>query len=231
MQNGENLNYSNTMSDQLILGIETSGIVCGVAWWQPDNVLLEYHFEQKNAHATLLPELVEKGFKELNRNIDSTTYLTVGSGPGSFTGLRIGMAYAKGFCFGLDIPLIPVNHFEMLAFAAEDDRFPLFTLIEARNNNYYTGVFNTSKSNLDKKYLSNITQLEKELPDIGNIVVHEELERGKLAQKFDKLVQLLQIEYNAVDLCRISYQKYINENPKSLDEIEPLYLQAFAGVL
>ena len=117
------------MSDHLVLGIETSGILCSVAWWQNGSVLLEYNLEKKNEHAVLLAALVERGFNELKIDHNTVTHVAVGSGPGSFTGLRIGMSYAKGFCFGHNIPLIPVTNFELLSDLAEDNKFPIYTFV------------------------------------------------------------------------------------------------------
>ena len=56
------------MNKYFVLGIETSGILCSIAWWQNHQTLLEYNIERKNAHATILAELIDDGFKELNLN-------------------------------------------------------------------------------------------------------------------------------------------------------------------
>lgn len=218
------------MNEPLILGIETSGILCSVAWCQKDQVLLEFNVERKNAHATLLAQLIEKGFLELNLIASDISCLAVGAGPGSFTGLRIGMSYAKGFCYGTDIPLISVTNFEILADAVSDANIPLYALIDARKNNYYTGVFKTDKTKLDEKYLSNITQLGKIIPESGHIIVHEEQEKGLFVQSYRGKGSIFQGEYSAVRICSIGYQKYAKGDFLDLDQVEPLYLQAFAGV-
>ena len=217
------------MSNHLVLGIETSGIRCSVAWWQNGSVLLEYNLDRKNEHAVLLAALVEKGFKELGFNPGTATHVVVGSGPGSFTGLRIGMSYAKGFCFGHNIPLIPVTNFEVLSDLAEDDKFPVYTLIEAGRGNYYTGIFKKEKSTLDQKFLSPVSQLEQQLSENGQVVVHEENSKGFIEQSFGKFIKIVDGQYHAARLCLLGYNKQ-NDPYKDLNEIEPLYLQKFAGV-
>jgi len=217
------------MSNQLVLGIETSGIRCSVAWWQNGSVLLEYNLERKNEHAVLLATLVEKGFNELGFNPNTVTHVVIGSGPGSFTGLRIGMSYAKGFCFGHNIPLISVTNFELLSDLAEDDKFPVYTLIEAGRGNYYTGIFKKEKSTLDQKFLSPVSQLKQELSESGQIIVHEENSKGFIQQSFGETVTIVDGQYRAARLCVLGYNKQ-NGLHVNLNEIEPLYLQKFAGI-
>jgi tRNA threonylcarbamoyladenosine biosynthesis protein TsaB len=218
------------MNNHLVMGIETSGILCSIAWCQNNQTLIEYNVNRKNAHATLLAELVHKGFQELKLNPQSLSLISVGSGPGSFTGLRIGMAYAKGICFGLDIPLVTVTNFELLADKV-DDNYPIYTLIDARRENYYTGKFQTSKTNLDEKFLLNLKQLKKYIPENGTVVVHEETSKGFFANSFNRRATIIQEEYNAARICALGYSKYIRGEYTTLDELEPLYLQTFAGVL
>jgi tRNA threonylcarbamoyladenosine biosynthesis protein TsaB len=219
------------MSNYLILGIETSGILCSVAWWQNGSVLLEYNLERKNEHAILLAAFVERGFKELEIDSKAVTHVAIGSGPGSFTGLRIGMSYAKGFCLGHNIPLIPVTHFELLSDLAEDNKFPVYTLIEAGKGNYYTGIFNRDKSELDEKYLFPISQLENKIPEKGQIVVHEENSKGYFTQFFGRTAEIIAGQYSAARLCALGYNKHLKGPLLKLNEIEPQYLQTFAGVL
>jgi len=217
------------MSDHLVLGIETSGIRCSVAWWQNGSVLLEYNLDRKNEHGILLAALVEKGFKELGFNSSSVTHVVIGSGPGSFTGLRIGMSYAKGLCLGHNIPLIPVTNFELLSDLAEDEKFPVFTLIEAGKGSYYTGVFKKEKSTLDQKFLSPASQLEQQVSDNGQVVVHEENSKGFIEKSLSESVKINNGQYRAARLCVLGYEKKIRPH-KDLNEIEPLYLQKFAGI-
>jgi tRNA threonylcarbamoyladenosine biosynthesis protein TsaB len=218
------------MSNHLVMGIETSGILCSIAWWQNNQTLLEYNINRKNAHATLLAEFVQKGFQELKLNSQSLSLVSVGSGPGSFTGLRIGMAYAKGICYGLEIPLVTVTNFELLADQVGDN-YPVYTLIDARRENYYTGKFQTSKTSLDEKFLLSVKQLKKYIPGNGTVVVHEETSKGFFANSFHRRATIIQGEYSAARICALGYSKYIQGEYLTLDKIEPLYLQTFAGVL
>jgi tRNA threonylcarbamoyladenosine biosynthesis protein TsaB len=229
--NGENSDYLGYMNNYFVLGIETSGILCSIAWWQNHQTLLEYNIERKNAHATILAELIDDGFKELNLEPQALTFVAVGSGPGSFTGLRIGMAYAKGLCYGLNIPVIPVSHFELLADQVDNNSFPIYTLIDARKGNFYAAVFNTNKTIQDENYLINITQLEKILPQSGNIIIYHENLKESFVESFYKEGSIIKGKYSAKRICALGLNKYINKDYLGIDQTEPFYLQSFAGVL
>ncbi len=219
------------MNDPVVLGIETSGILCSVAWWQRNQTLLEYNIEKRNAHATLLASLVEEGLKNLDLSPESINLVAVGSGPGSFTGLRIGMAYAKGFCLGQDIPLIPVTNFEVLAHLAKDHRGPVLTLIEAGKGFYYAGSFPSGSSVPDEQYLAEGSKLIQNIASDSKLIVHEEIARDTLINSVPEFIPIEQGNYSAAVICALGYQKYEQKELLNLDEVEPLYLQPFAGIL
>jgi tRNA threonylcarbamoyladenosine biosynthesis protein TsaB len=218
------------MNNVLILGLETSGILCSVAWWQRHTILLEYNIERKHAHAANLANLITKGHKTLGIDAQAISLVAIGCGPGSFTGLRIGMAYAKGFCFGRGIPLIPVTNFEVLAALAENRQKPVYTLIEARHDLYYTGVFSQKEGRLTEKYLAEKKDLIAAIPADAQIIVHEENQKGGFKAFLGPGRSVIQGEYKSSLICEIGYRTFITQENLPLDQIEPLYLQAFAGV-
>jgi len=98
-----------------ILAIETSEKNCGVCLYFNSEKYFEFSFRLKNAHSEKIFELVEKVFDVSGTNINDAGCIAVSSGPGSFTGLRIGMAAAKGLAFGSSLSLASVPTFEALA--------------------------------------------------------------------------------------------------------------------
>jgi tRNA threonylcarbamoyladenosine biosynthesis protein TsaB len=219
------------MNSHIVLGIETSGLLCSVAWWRDHKILLEYNIEKKNAHATLVGKLVNQGFKKLKLKHQAATMVAVGSGPGSFTGLRIGMSYAKGFCYALDIPLVAVSNFEVLAEQISDKFYPLYTLIEAPREKYYVGLFETSYKKLDHMYLASLSQIEKGLAPNGMVIYHEETLKGHFGQQYKGKSGFFQGNYCAGRICSIGFRKFMNGAQSETEEAEPLYLQPFAGIL
>ena len=219
------------MPDILILGVETSGILCSVAWWQQGKTLLEYNIEMKHAHSTILADMIKRGHKELAIDTRSVTHIAVGTGPGSFTGLRIGMSFAKGFCMGKNISLLPVTNFEILAAFADETYQPLYTLIEARHEMYYAGVFSHKKGELTNKYIADKNEIVSEIPAAAQIVIHEEIQKGAFQKILPSDRVVIQGEYRSSIICEIGQRILMKQQVPPLDDVEPLYLQAFAGVL
>ncbi len=98
-----------------ILAIETSGENCGVAILTAPDRFAEFNFHEKNIHSEILFELIEKLLDATGAEIKSLDAIAVSSGPGSFTGLRIGMSAAKGLALGANLPIIPVPTFDAIA--------------------------------------------------------------------------------------------------------------------
>jgi tRNA threonylcarbamoyladenosine biosynthesis protein TsaB len=98
-----------------ILAIETSQSLCSTCVYFSVNKYFEMNFKLKNAHAEKLFESIESVLNSAEKKINDIGAIAISAGPGSFTGLRIGMSAAKGMAFGLSLPVIPVPTFEALA--------------------------------------------------------------------------------------------------------------------
>ncbi|MEJ2542636.1 MAG: tRNA (adenosine(37)-N6)-threonylcarbamoyltransferase complex dimerization subunit type 1 TsaB [Calditrichaceae bacterium] len=130
----------------MILGIETSDLLCSVAFVENDRILAEYNHELPRQHASLVGSLVENGGKFLTDNklasenfMDDLKLVAVSIGPGSFTGLRIGLSYAQGLCLGKNIPIVGISNHQVLAEYCPDDSNKVFTIIDARQDEVYLG--------------------------------------------------------------------------------------------
>jgi tRNA threonylcarbamoyladenosine biosynthesis protein TsaB len=110
----------NMQNDKPLLAIETSEKNCGVCLYFNTEKYFEFSFRLKHAHSEKIFELIEKLYKASGSSIRETKAIAVSSGPGSFTGLRIGMAAAKGLAFGSSLPIIPVPTFEAMAMQLSD---------------------------------------------------------------------------------------------------------------
>ena len=149
-----------------ILGLDSSGLVAGVAVVEDGRLLAEYTTNYKKTHSqTLLPMLDElKHMIELDLN--SIDAIATSAGPGSFTGLRIGAATAKGLGLALDKPLVEVPTLEGLAYnLCGTGRF-VCPLMDARRNQVYTGVYEFVPEGQDFALGSVIEQCAVEITDI-----------------------------------------------------------------
>ena len=124
-----------------ILALDSSGMVASVAVVEEDRLLAEYTVNYKKTHSqTLLPMLNEIGqMTELDLN--TVDAIAVAGGPGSFTGLRIGSATAKGLGLALDKPLVHVPTLEGMAYNLFGADKVICPMMDARRNQVYTGIF------------------------------------------------------------------------------------------
>lgn len=98
----------------LILSIETSTEVCSVALQENDNCLASKHLYTAQSHSLMLTTLIEDILKVSQKTYEDLSAIAIAKGPGSYTGLRIGTATAKGLCYALDIPLLAINSLEAM---------------------------------------------------------------------------------------------------------------------
>jgi tRNA threonylcarbamoyladenosine biosynthesis protein TsaB len=130
----------------LLLLIETATTSCSVALVQQGQVLAIKELNERNIHAEVITVFIEDIFKKEDKTYNDLDAVAVSSGPGSYTGLRIGVSTAKGLCFALDKPLISVETMQamadgMAAKLAEGSTALLCPMIDARRMEVYTALF------------------------------------------------------------------------------------------
>ena len=135
------------MDDTLILNIETSGEICSVALTRSGAVDFERQSAEGMKHAELLAPFVDEAMAEIRRKEDRLSAVAVSIGPGSYTGLRIGLSMAKGLAYGLDIPLLGIPTLEILAVKAMfrnrewTGEEILVPMLDARRMEVYTAAY------------------------------------------------------------------------------------------
>ncbi|MCR4842946.1 MAG: tRNA (adenosine(37)-N6)-threonylcarbamoyltransferase complex dimerization subunit type 1 TsaB [Eubacterium sp.] len=124
-----------------ILAIDSSGVTAGVAIVEDNILAAEYTVDYKKTHSqTLLPMIMEIS-KMVELDLDSLDAIGIAKGPGSFTGLRIGAATAKGLALALDVPIVPVPTVDALAFNLWGSSGVVCPLMNARRSQTYTGLY------------------------------------------------------------------------------------------
>ncbi len=216
-----------------ILGIETSGEVCGVAVYFDEKKFAEISLNIKNIHSEKILEIISKILDLCNISLNDIASIAVSAGPGSFTGLRIGMSVAKGLAFGADKPIIPVPTFDALAYqivntSPVEKNFAICSKVN--NEEIYIGKY----SGQEKIYkiiedikVAEKVNLIKEMNGIdlmyGNIKIDDE--PGKIKVEI--------VHPDPVWICRWAYHyNKINKFGKDLltfdyDFLEPNYLKNF----
>src|SRR6476660_7112822 len=103
------------MGDKLILLIETATTSCSVALSEGGKVIAVKEANERNIHASHITLFIEEVMKTANKQFSDLNAVAISKGPGSYTGLRIGVSTAKGLCYALDIPMLSVNTLEAMA--------------------------------------------------------------------------------------------------------------------
>lgn len=131
-----------------ILALDSSGLVASVAIVEDDTLLGEYTINYKKTHSQTLLPMLDTVAQMIELDLDSIDAIAVAAGPGSFTGLRIGSATAKGLGLALNKPLIPVPTVDGLAYNLWGCRDLVCPLMDARRSQTYTGLYEFTEDGL-----------------------------------------------------------------------------------
>ena len=128
-----------------ILGIESSSLVASVAILEDESIIAEYNVNYKKTHSQTLLPMLEEIVSRIDFDLQTIDAIAISSGPGSFTGLRIGVATAKGLGLGLDKPLIAVPTLDATAYNISNTKSLICPIMDARRQQVYTGIFKHDK--------------------------------------------------------------------------------------
>ena len=127
-----------------ILAIDSSGLVASVAVVEDDRLLGEYTIDHKKTHSQTLLPMIDALAQMIELDMGSLDAIAVAAGPGSFTGLRIGSATAKGLGLALEVPLVAVPTVDAIAYTLYGASGLICPLMDARRNQTYTGLYRFS---------------------------------------------------------------------------------------
>ncbi|PAM91924.1 tRNA (adenosine(37)-N6)-threonylcarbamoyltransferase complex dimerization subunit type 1 TsaB [Flavobacterium sp. IR1] len=213
----------------LILNIETSTKNCSVAIAKKgETVLCREIAEEGYSHAEKLHVFIEEIMAEAGVSFTELTAIAVGQGPGSYTGLRIGVSAAKGLCFALNIPLIAVDTLETLASQAKVADGKIIPMLDARRMEVYSEIFD-AQLQVERGIEAEIIT-EDSFKDLTDTVyfVGDCAEKGKTVLTKDNFVFLEEIKYpSAREMSKISFDKYQKSDTVDVAYFEPYYLKDF----
>jgi len=133
-----------------ILSVDTSTNIASVAVLEDDKVLGEINLNFKNSHSIIIMDMMINLLNTLNLTLDDIYGFVVSKGPGSFTGLRIGISTIKGLCHGSGKPLIGVSSLDSLAMSSMNFHGVIAPIINALRDNVYTCLFENVEGSLTK---------------------------------------------------------------------------------
>ena len=213
----------------LILNIETATKNCSVGLSKDGKcIALKELAEQNFSHAEKLHVFIVELLKESNVKFADLDAIAVSQGPGSYTGLRIGVSAAKGLCYALSIPLIAIDTLEVIARKINVESGIIIPMIDARRMEVFSAFFDTNYTKIrDTKAEVIDTSSYQEISEAIHLV-------GDGAMKFKDILTDSKFRFypemefpSATEMAIISYQKFQNNQFEDVAYFEPFYLKDF----
>lgn len=219
-----------------ILAIDTATEVCSVAILENKNVILERTLDAVNTHSVALMPLVKEVLCKCNLSINDIDLFACDNGPGSFTGIRIGLSTIKAFCDVTDKPCIGISSLEGFAYKCNilSSDYCICSLLNANHGNAYCGLFNFSDGKIVQIHdyffnsLNNILEfvkkLEKNIFFVGNctIFLEDMIELKSMNIKIDNNPTYT---ISSTDIGRAAFDKFSEGNFVDSNFLLPLYLK------
>ena len=215
-----------------LLYIETSSKNCSVGISENGMLLFKKELSEASfSHAEKLHPFINEVFHSSNLSIESISAVVVGMGPGSYTGLRIGVAAAKGICYALGLPLISVGSLETLSKGVlTSSACYIIPMIDARRMEVYTAVFDEQGKALEAPWA--------EVLEIHSFASYLKQRKcffvGDGSIKFQSLTSHANAHFESIpsepsvkNMVAIATEKFINKEFENLAYFEPFYLKEF----
>jgi tRNA threonylcarbamoyladenosine biosynthesis protein TsaB len=220
-----------------ILCIETATEICSVAIAKNGETISLVEDTQGNNHASQLHILVAKALEQSNLHFSDLQAVAVSKGPGSYTGLRVGVSAAKGYCYALKIPLIAINTLQSLANGFWQNNLSysglVCPMIDARRMEVYCALFN--------KTLHEVLPTQAKIIDEASFV--EQLSQNQItfigngAAKCQNTITSVQAKFDISVRCNARYLSHLAQeafNQNTFEDVayfEPYYLKDFIGTV
>lgn len=218
-----------------ILALDASGIVASVAIASEEEIIAEYTIKHKKTHSQTLLPMIDKVLKFAEVDLKDIEYIAATEGPGSFTGLRIGAATAKGLSQALNIPIVNVPTLEALAYNIVELDKLICPIMDARRGNVFAAIYKMSNEGLEvirkqealpiEDLIKDINALEKNIIFVGDgINVHKDYIKNYLRADYIFAPAYLREQKAAsvvgVALDYIKKNKYVQSK-----DFKPVYLR------
>ena len=229
-----------------ILAIDTSSKICSVAITEDTNKIIELHSDDEKTHSVKLMPMIDEALKTCSLTLDNIDLLSCCVGPGSFTGVRIGIATVKAFSDAKSISTVGISSLEELAYntletipSIQLSNTLFCSIIDANNHNVYCGLFRYYNDCLNQitDFISEdietvISKINTTIATFNNImfvgdgtVVYKNLLENDIINITTLFSSSEQNITNSVSVAKAGYIKYKNGNYGDSDFLSPLYLR------
>jgi tRNA threonylcarbamoyladenosine biosynthesis protein TsaB len=215
-----------------VLGIETSTMIAGVGLVEDDEVLVDLKFDVKVTYSEVLMPAIDTALKLAGLEVGDLDGFAVSIGPGSFTGLRIGLSTVKGLCFATGKPLAAVPSLDALASHSLFCRHQVVPLLDAKKNELYAAIYDTTGGEVIRK--SDIWAID--VQRLAGKIDRETLFVGPGVGPYRKeLIDLLsqkayfitgeQSTPGGASVARMGVKKLIGGQTEDVSRLEPMYIR------
>jgi len=212
----------------IILNIETSSKNCSVCLSSKGNLVASFDLEDEDyKHSELLTSSIQNILSENKLDVSGLSAVSVGIGPGSFTGLRIGFSVAKGLCYPHNIDLIGISSLKIIANSVIRENKNIISLINDKGEHYYISKYSNDLKELvepkikliDRDYIFNI------LDDDSIIVVNTDESNEFISDLVNKEIQVFKSTISSVDMISLSHKSLEEKKFEDIAYIEPMYVK------
>ena len=216
----------------LLLNIDTAIEIATISISDKDTIIETVTNNNQKDHASFLHPAIKNLLEKAGLSIDKLNAVAVTSGPGSYTGLRVGMASAKGLCYALNIPMITINTLKVMALTTinqEKNKWALYCpMIDARRMEVFTAVYDDQLSEiispcamiLDEGTFKDLLEKNKICFSGSGAIKFKDITNNKNAL-------FVNSEASAKAMAQLSYQDFIKKNFADVSYSSPVYLKEF----
>ena len=213
----------------IILNIETATKNCSVALAKEGNTIACKEIAEQNfSHAEKLHVFIEELLAENNLQFSDLNAIAVSQGPGSYTGLRIGVSSAKGFCYALNIPMIAIDTLQLLAKQIQIEEGIIIPMIDARRMEVFTAFYDKNHNQIRNTQAEIIDETSyQEITETIHLV-GDGTEKFKNTLIDTKFVFHSDVVFpSANEMSQLSFDKYQIRDFVDVAYFEPYYLKDF----
>ena len=212
----------------VILNIETSSKNCSVCLSSKGNLVTSFDLEDEAyRHSELLTSSIQNILNENNLDVSDLSAVSVGKGPGSFTGLRIGFSVAKGLCYPQNTNLIGISSLKIIANSVVSENKNIISLIKDKGEHYYISKYSNDLkeivepkiNHIDRDYIFNI------LDDDSVIVVNTDESNKFISDLVNGETLVLKRTISSIDMITLSHKLLEEKKFEDIAYIEPMYVK------
>ncbi|MBW2603280.1 MAG: tRNA (adenosine(37)-N6)-threonylcarbamoyltransferase complex dimerization subunit type 1 TsaB [Deltaproteobacteria bacterium] len=215
-----------------ILAVDTATTSCSVAIVDKSSLLSEFTIDRKETHSIHLMDMINAALRMSGLGFSDLDGFAVTRGPGSFTGLRIGISTIKGLAVASEKPVVGVSSLEALAFQVPCSRDLICPILDARKGEVYFSRYRSINGHLKKQTKERVAPPDQALDDLNEsclfvgsgALLYKEMILGKMG-KFAFFAPMIQHTIRASTMAYLSMAKFENNDTDDIEKILPDYIR------